>query len=208
MSLFFYFKKKLCKEKFCIEFLATRIWVGLWVLLFTLVMLALEGVYIINYVTRFTEEIFAFLIASVFLADAGKKIYRIFERDPIKTADQYCLLNNGTLFNQSLFMSSNQSFSSSSSTNNICHLYYDDDPPERRTQQPNIALLSLILLIGTCVIALALKKLRRSIFFGAYVRRTLSDVGMLISIILMVTVDNIIEQRTGVNTQVINVETC
>ena len=35
---------------------------------------------------------------------------------------------------------------------------------------PNIALLSLILLIGTCVIALTLKKLRRSVFFGAYVR--------------------------------------
>jgi len=40
-------------------------------------MIALESVYIINYVTRFTEEIFAFLIASVFLADAFKKIFRV-----------------------------------------------------------------------------------------------------------------------------------
>lgn len=49
----------------------------MWVLIFTLVMLACESVYIINYVTRFTEEIFAFLIASVFLTDAVKKIVKV-----------------------------------------------------------------------------------------------------------------------------------
>lgn len=40
-------------------------------------MLAYEGVYIIKYVTRFTEEIFAFLIAAVFLADAFKKVIKV-----------------------------------------------------------------------------------------------------------------------------------
>ena len=35
--------------------------------------------------------------------------------------------------------------------------------------QPNIALLSLSLCIGTCAIALALKKLRLSNFFSSYV---------------------------------------
>jgi hypothetical protein len=38
-------------------------------------------------------------------------------------------------------------------------------PPE-----PNIALISILLLIGTCTLALILKKLRRSPFFGSYVR--------------------------------------
>ena len=46
-------------------------------LVFTLIMLACEGVYIIKYVTRFTEEIFAFLIATVFLADAFKKVIKV-----------------------------------------------------------------------------------------------------------------------------------
>ena len=62
---------------FCIEYLAARVWVALWVLFFTLLILGLESVYIINYVTRFTEEIFAFLIASVFLSDSVKKIFRV-----------------------------------------------------------------------------------------------------------------------------------
>lgn len=67
---------KFC-QKLCIEYLATRCWVAMWVLFFCLILLALESVYIINYVTRFTEEIFAFLIASVFLADAAKKIFKV-----------------------------------------------------------------------------------------------------------------------------------
>jgi hypothetical protein len=40
-------------------------------------MLGSEAVFIINSVTRFTEEIFAFLIACVFMADALKKIYDV-----------------------------------------------------------------------------------------------------------------------------------
>lgn len=194
-----------CKEKFCIEFLATRCWVAMWVLFLTLVMVAFEGVYIINYVTRFTEEIFAFLIASVFLADAAKKIYRIFQKDPIYTAEKYCQINNQTYFSPFMNMS-NQSSSSSSIYNGYsfveCPMYDDGTHGiSNNAIEPNIALLSLILLIGTCVMALTLKKLRRSIFFGAYVRRTLSDVGMLISIILMVVVDYFIQDKTGVITE-------
>lgn len=37
-------------------------------------MLANESIHLIHLVTRFTEEIFAFLIACVFLTDALKKI--------------------------------------------------------------------------------------------------------------------------------------
>jgi hypothetical protein len=83
---------------FCIEFFATRCWVSgflddlidlyylklitimyfskisIWILIFTITMLAFESIFVINYVTRFTEEIFAILIACVFLADAIKKI--------------------------------------------------------------------------------------------------------------------------------------
>lgn len=80
--------------------------------------------------------------------------------------------------------------------------FYDQDSYKNHTPEPNIALLSLILLVGTCVVALALKKLRRSMFFGAYARRTLSDVGILISIIFMVCVDSFIESNTGIKTQV------
>lgn len=50
-----------------------------WVLIFTLGLLATESVHIIHNVTRFTEEIFAFLIACVFLTDAIKKIIYVYK---------------------------------------------------------------------------------------------------------------------------------
>ena len=55
--------------------------VAMWVLVFTLIMVAAEGIFLIHFVTRFTEEIFAILIACVFLTDAFKKI--------IKVSDQF-----------------------------------------------------------------------------------------------------------------------
>jgi hypothetical protein len=73
----------------------------------------------------------------------------------------------------------------------------------RFVPEPNIALLSFMLVIGTCVMALFLKKMRRSNFFSSYIRRTLSDVGILISIILAVGVDILIKNKTHINTQVV-----
>ena len=65
---------------------------------------------------------------------------------------------------------------------------------------PNKALISFCLLVGTCGLALILKKLRRSVFFGSYIRRTLSDVGILVSIVLMVLFNRLIEGSTFVRT--------
>jgi hypothetical protein len=40
-------------------------------------MVAFEGVFVIHYVTRFAEEIFAFLISLVFLSDAFKRVVKV-----------------------------------------------------------------------------------------------------------------------------------
>ncbi|CAF0838647.1 unnamed protein product, partial [Brachionus calyciflorus] len=199
-----------CVKKLCIEFLPTRIWVSFWVLIFTLIMLASEFVFVIHFVTRFTEEIFAFLIAIVFLADAIKKIFYYFQKNPIYKSQRYCELFNETTYSmyskQAVVVNDNNSTNTTEfHTNNRCFqmdtIYQLDNKPA----EPNIALISLILLIGTCAMALLLKKLRRSNFFGSYIRRTLSDVGILISIILMMAVDYCIRQRTEINTQKLDI---
>lgn len=59
--------------------------------------------------------------------------------------------------------------------------------------QPNTALLSLILMIGTFIIAFKLKKFRNSKYLGRGVRRALGDFGVPISIVLMVLLDYFIE---------------
>lgn len=195
----------------------------MWVLIFTLIMLACEGVYVIRYVTRFTEEIFAFLIACVFLSDAVRKIYAIFKNDPIHTTEIYCnstrlasiMLPHSTSSStsslpQSVLNSSSSGLFIDSTTTTLidddaCLLYSLEKVPQQHVPQPNIALLSLMLLIGTTVMALSLKKLRRSVFLGAVARRTLSDVGMLISIVLMGFADHIIKRYTGLETAVMTI---
>lgn len=59
--------------------------VSLWVFVFTLIMLGFECIYFVNFVTRFTEEIFAFLIACVFLTDATKKMILVLTNNKLVT---------------------------------------------------------------------------------------------------------------------------
>jgi hypothetical protein len=67
----------------------------------------------------------------------------------------------------------NESFTSAApGLEKECYVYEverNDTEFSQHMQKPNIALLSLMLLIGTCCIALTLKKLRRSVFLGARV---------------------------------------
>ncbi|XP_038575995.1 anion exchange protein 3 isoform X2 [Micropterus salmoides] len=55
--------------------------------------------------------------------------------------------------------------------------------------QPNTALLSLVLMIGTFFVAFFLRKFRNSRFLGGKVRRIIGDFGIPISILLSVLVD-------------------
>lgn len=75
--------------------------------------------------------------------------------------------NYTSVMNSSLYVQANTSTSKpffSKCPGAIYSVYKEQKPPE-----PNIALISIMLLIGTCVLALSLKKLRRSNFFGSYV---------------------------------------
>ncbi|XP_062907472.1 anion exchange protein 3-like isoform X2 [Mobula hypostoma] len=55
--------------------------------------------------------------------------------------------------------------------------------------QPNTALLSLVLMVGTFFIAYFLRKFRNSRFLGGGVRRVIGDFGIPIAILLMLIVD-------------------
>lgn len=151
----------------------------------------------IRYVTRFTEEIFALVIALVYLYEPFKKLYKvkshrllaslnrffqIFQSNPVRAVYNYdypltCLCNISSIpemINPSYdllatsayscynCLSSKQSPSSSYilNPNNSTSITSDE------SQLPNKALLSFIILFGTCFISVALKRFRRSTFFG------------------------------------------
>ena len=53
-----------------LDFLTMRIWCGVWLCIISLVVVALEGSFVLKYVTRFTEEIFTGLISIIYIAES------------------------------------------------------------------------------------------------------------------------------------------
>ncbi|CAF2937828.1 unnamed protein product [Rotaria sp. Silwood2] len=197
------------------DFWTVRLCVSLWTTFFIIILVAFEGSFMIRYVTRFTEEIFALIIAVVYLYEPFKKLYMIFHLNPVLSKYNYpliCSCNISSIFNKSSTIKNiNSSFNSSSK-----YSCYDCESPKRyisstpsllrinyttisndETQLPNKALLSLIILLGTCFIALALKRFRRSNFFGRSTRQTLSDFGMTIALLCMVLFDMRMTKNAG-----------
>jgi hypothetical protein len=57
-----------------LDFISLRVWVGLWVTAITLLVVALEGSFLIRYFTRFIHEVFAALISLILILETLKKL--------------------------------------------------------------------------------------------------------------------------------------
>ncbi|PVD39088.1 hypothetical protein C0Q70_01716 [Pomacea canaliculata] len=73
-----------CKENH-LDFLPFRAWIGIWTTIFMLLIVAFDLSALVRYITRFTEESFASLIAIIFIAEAFKKLFGILDEAPINT---------------------------------------------------------------------------------------------------------------------------
>jgi Na+-transporting NADH:ubiquinone oxidoreductase subunit NqrD len=51
-----------------------RVWIGFWVMLISVAAVAAESSFLVRYISRFTEEIFAILISLIFIFEVIKKI--------------------------------------------------------------------------------------------------------------------------------------
>ena len=58
-----------------VEYISFRCWIGFWVTIITVIIVAIEGSFLVRLFTRFTEEIFASLISLIFIYEVFKKIY-------------------------------------------------------------------------------------------------------------------------------------
>lgn len=67
-----------------LDFLSIRVWIGLWMTVFALLIAAFEAVAIVKKITRFTEEIFSTLVCLIFIYESFVKLAAIFEQHPLK----------------------------------------------------------------------------------------------------------------------------
>ncbi|XP_051870161.1 anion exchange protein 3 isoform X3 [Pristis pectinata] len=143
-----------------IDYLTGRVWIGFWLMFIVLITVAFEGSLLVRYVSPFTQEIFAFLISAIFIYETLKNLCMVFSEHPLlKTYP-----------------------ASTQATAN-----YTQDMMVQ--MQPNTALLSLVLMVGTFFTAYFLRKFRNSRFLGGSVRRIIGDFGIPIAILVMLIVD-------------------
>ncbi|XP_065132605.1 anion exchange protein 2a isoform X1 [Paramisgurnus dabryanus] len=153
-----------------LEYLTGRVWIGFWLIVIVVLTVAFEGSFLVKFVTRFTQEIFSILISLIFIYETFFKLGKIFMDHPLqgcygKEENDTALPNNTT-----------------------------ESPVGTKTlNQPNTALLSLVLMSGTFFIAFYLRKFKNSAFFPGRLRRMIGDFGVPIAISIMVLMDHSIK---------------
>ena len=163
------------------QFLTFRVWIGLWLAFFLLLVVALQGSFLVRYFTRFSEEIISSLTVCIFFVETVLYVKRLIECYPIA---EYC--NESP---QNLSVKSNHSYANLHNNNSTetrvgvgsCH-YYDIKPCEEKLLVSNTILFSILLIFGTFGFLLALRHFRHSKFFRRIVRNRLSDFNILISL--------------------------
>lgn len=54
-----------------------RIWVGMWLIVIVIVIVALEGSFLVRFISRFTQEIFSILISLIFIYETFNKLIKV-----------------------------------------------------------------------------------------------------------------------------------
>ena len=119
-----------------IDYLAIRVWTGIWMIILALLVAMFQGSLLVKYFTKFTKDVFSALVALLYIFEALKKLMKVYKAHPLASIPHYC--------NQTLVGPNGQI----------------------DLQEPNTALLSTILMFGTFFVAYSLRAVKTSHFFG------------------------------------------
>ncbi|XP_077350472.1 solute carrier family 4 member 1a (Diego blood group) isoform X2 [Festucalex cinctus] len=162
-----------CKSQ-GIEYIVGRIWVGMWLIVIVVIIVAVEGSFLVRFISRFTQEIFSILISLIFIYETFSKLFKIFKAHP--------LILNYKYLNESL--------------ERPFHTIYNQTPNGTLVQNvpitdplPNTALLSLCLMLGCFSIAYFLRLFKNGTYLPGWLRRLIGDFGVPIAIFVMIAVD-------------------
>ncbi|KAM4716549.1 solute carrier family 4 member 1a (Diego blood group) isoform 1-T2 [Anableps anableps] len=165
-----------------IEYIVGRIWVGMWLIVIVVVVVAVEGSFLVRFISRFTQEIFSILISLIFIYETFAKLIKIFKTHPLILNYEHL---NDSLENpfHPVIMEDQVIHPDGNVTIEI----------EIERAYPNTALLSMCLMFGCFFIAFFLRQFKSSTFFPGPIRRLIGDFGVPIAIFFMIAVDISIE---------------
>jgi len=166
------------------QFLPWRLWIGVWTFVIALLVAAFQGSTLVRFFTRFTKDIFNALVALLFIVSAFKKLGKIFAAHPLTSIFGYCAsmpnIEVCTMDIKNIWKNTTDiDFSTISNTTGCAF-------PDPIVGQPNTALLSMFLMLGTFFVAYWLRIMRTSHYMGKSARKAMGDFGVPIAIVLMV----------------------
>ncbi|XP_032741514.1 anion exchange protein 4 isoform X5 [Rattus rattus] len=184
---------------YSLDYLPFRLWVGIWVAIFCLALVATEASLLVRYFTRFTEEGFCALISLIFIYDAVGKMLNLIRAYPIQRPGSpaygcFCQYP-GTEGNASEWTST--MFKDTEDVLNHPGLVNASFlPPSECIRQggyprgpschtvPDVAFFSLLLFFTSFLCAIALKHIKNSRLFPSVVRKVFSDFSSVLAILL------------------------
>ncbi|XP_014212763.1 electroneutral sodium bicarbonate exchanger 1 isoform X2 [Copidosoma floridanum] len=186
-----------CK-KLSWNYMSFRFWIGSWIAFILIVLVAIDASAFVCYITRFTEENFATLIAFIFIYKAIENVLSIGKKFPMHTHvgenlsyECMCKPPNNTYNNFNLFPPT-QSVNWTALDKVACQNYNGTlvgDGCNTAQYVPDVFLMSIILFIGTFLISVQLKDFKNALFFPSKVRQVFSDFAVIIAIFSMSALD-------------------
>ncbi|KAL7044697.1 hypothetical protein ACKWTF_002028 [Chironomus riparius] len=167
------------------DYMAFRFWIGTWVAVILLILVAIDASAFVCYITRFTEENFATLIAFIFIYKAIENTFAIAGK--VNKEGCFCELPPGYEGEKLQLISDSSEFNFTS-----CELKGKliGDCFSTPYASP-IFLMSFLLFAFTFIISTTLKDFKNRLFFPANVRQFISDFSVIIAISSMTLIDYI-----------------
>lgn len=186
------------------NYLSFRFCIGIWVGIILMICVATDASVFVCYITRFTEENFALLIAVIFIKSSIEKLADIGADFPIHKSECFCLPTNSTdadLYgNISLFEAGNKSIGQNKYTCSFLTLdtqsWVEGIQSPGCHYSPNTFLASVILFVGTYLISTCLKNFKSANFFPSWVRSIVSDFAVVIALVCMTGFDYMLDVGT------------
>ena len=190
-------------QSFGWDYLSFRLWIGVWTGIILMILVATDASAYVCYITRFTEENFATLIAVIFIISALKKVDSIRIKHPIMKTPCYCDPTNDTWKAQVGWNSSWTPLDEGSLTGSKIQecsvdvtIAQGQLPVSIAGKEsvgchyvPNAFLMSVLLFVGTFLISHHLKKFKTQNFFSTFARKYISDFAVVIAIVSMTCTD-------------------
>ena len=154
-----------------VAFLPWRAWIGFWITILCILIVAFDMSFLVSYFTLFTEETVATLISTVFIYESFSHVSDTFKN------------HHAPLLQNTHNVTSNRKNGRECSSNTGCN---DDNGK---------VLMTIILLFGTFLLCHYLRKIRYSQYFPLPLRRLLSDFGLLMAVSVFLCFDIFMEDN-------------